>query len=131
MAVSDPIADMLTRIRNAVKAEKATVEVPSSKLKKELALLLDKLGFIKKFVIIDDGKQGIIKILLNYNDGQPSIQGIERVSKPGRRIYHSAKEIPQVLNGLGFAFVSTSKGVLTDRECRESNVGGEVICKVW
>jgi small subunit ribosomal protein S8 len=131
MSMSDPIADMLTRVRNAAKASKATVEVPASKLKKELALLLQKHGFIKKLVILEDGKQGIIKILLNYNDGESAIQGIERVSKPGRRIYNSAQEIPRVLNGLGYAIVSTSHGVLTDRECREKNVGGEVICKVW
>ena len=131
MSMSDPIADMLTRVRNAANAKKATVEVPASKLKKELAHKLQKFGFIKKFVIIDDGKQGLIKILLNYTNGESAIQGLERISKPGLRIYRSAEDVPKVRNGLGHAFVSTSKGVKTDRECRLENIGGEVICKVW
>ncbi len=131
MSMSDPIADMLTRVRNASSAKKATVDVPASNLKKELANILQKHGFIKKFVITEDGKQGMMKILLNYNNGESAIQGIERISKPGIRSYSSAKDMPKVLNGLGYAIVSTSQGVLTDRECRERNVGGEVLAKVW
>jgi len=131
MAVTDPIADMLTRIRNAVKAKKPTVEVPASGLKKEIALILQNYNFIRKFVIIEDGKQGVMKILLSYNAGQSVIQGLDRVSTPGRRVYAASKEMPKVLSGLGFAIVSTSKGVLTDHQCREQNVGGEILCKVW
>jgi small subunit ribosomal protein S8 len=131
MAVTDPIADMLTRIRNAVKAKKPTVEVPASGLKKEIALILQHYNFIRKFVIVEDGKQGMMKILLSYNSGNSVIQGLDRVSTPGRRVYVSAKEMPKVLSGLGFAIVSTSHGVLTDHQCREKNVGGEVLCKVW
>jgi small subunit ribosomal protein S8 len=132
MSMSDPIADMLTRIRNAAMAHKATVVIPASKLKKAVALLLQKHRFIKKFVIIEDDKQDVIKILLNYSEeGQSAIRGIERVSKPGRRVYTSSDSMPKVLNGLGFAFVSTSKGVMTGHEARKSNMGGEVICKVW
>ena len=131
MAVTDPIADMLTRIRNAVKAKKPTVEVPASGLKKEIALILQHYNFIRKFVIVEDSKQGMMKILLSYNQGQSVIQGLDRVSTPGRRVYAASKEIPKVLSGLGFAIVSTSKGVLTDHQCREQNVGGEILCKVW
>jgi len=131
MSMSDPIADMLTRIRNASSAKKATVDVPASNLKKEIAEVLKKHGFIKKYIVTEDGKQGMMKILLNYNDGQSAIQGIERVSKPGLRKYGSSKNIPIVLNSLGYSIVTTSQGILTDRECRERNVGGEVIAKVW
>jgi small subunit ribosomal protein S8 len=131
MAMSDPIADMLTRIRNATMAAKPVVEVPASNMKRELAKVLQEKGFIKKFVVVDDGKQGIMKILLRYTDGIPAIQGIQRVSRPGRRFYSAAMEMPKVLNGLGYVVVSTSQGLLTGQECRKQNIGGEVICKVW
>lgn len=131
MSMSDPIADMLTRVRNAVKARKATVEVPASRLKKDIAEILVKSRYVKKFVVVDDGKQGMMKILLNYTNGQPAILGIERVSTPGRRVYAGADVLPKVLNGLGCAIISTSQGVMTDIDARKLNVGGEVICKVW
>jgi small subunit ribosomal protein S8 len=122
---------MLTRIRNATKVGKRIVEMPSSKLRREVAKILVRRNFVQKFVIIDDGKQGIMKILLKYTDGEPAIQGIQRVSAPGRRDYARATGIPKVMNGLGIAIVSTSKGLLTDYEAREQHVGGEIICKVW
>ena len=131
MAMSDPIADMLTRIRNGVGVKKPVVEIPASKLKRDIAKILAEKGFIKKFVIVDDGKQGIMKVLLRYTNGEPAIQGIERVSRPSRRHYSSANELPKVLNGLGISIVSTSSGVKTDKECRSENVGGEIICNVW
>jgi small subunit ribosomal protein S8 len=129
--MSDPIADLLTRIRNASAARKPTVEIPASGLKVELAKVFEKHGFIKKFVVVDDGKQGMMKILLSYKEGEPVIQGIERVSTPGRRQYAGAEQMPRILDGLGYAVVSTSHGLLTDTECRRQNVGGEVICKIW
>lgn len=131
MSMSDPIADMLTRIRNAVRAKRPTVEVAASSMKVNLAKLFQEHGFIDKFVVVDDGKQGMIKILLHYKEGESVIQGIERVSTPGRRVYANAEDLPRVLNGLGVAVVSTDKGLLTDRECRRDHVGGEVICKIW
>jgi small subunit ribosomal protein S8 len=131
MSMSDPIADMLTRIRNAAKARKPVVDVPASNLKREIAKQLVEKGFIKKFVVVDDGKQGVMKVLLRYTKGESAIQGLERVSTPGRRVYAASTDIPKVLNGLGYALVSTSQGVLTDHDCRTRNVGGEVICKVW
>jgi small subunit ribosomal protein S8 len=122
---------MLTRIRNATKVGKRIVEMPSSKLRREVAKILVRRNFVSKFVIIDDGKQGTMKILLKYTDGEPAIQGIQRVSAPGRRDYARATGIPKVMNGLGMAIVSTSKGLLTDYEARQQNIGGEIICKVW
>jgi small subunit ribosomal protein S8 len=129
--ITDPIGDMLTRIRNATKVGKRIVEMPSSNLRREVAKILVRRNFVQKFVIIDDGKQGTMKILLKYTDGQPAIQGIQRVSAPGRRNYARVTGIPKVMNGLGMAIVSTSKGLLTDYEAREQNIGGEIICKVW
>jgi small subunit ribosomal protein S8 len=131
MAMSDPIADMLTRIRNATRAKKPVVDVPASNLKREIASILQSKGFIKKFVVVEDGKQGMMKILLRYTDGESAIQGIERISRPGLRSYASANAIPKILNGLGYAIVSTSQGVMTDSDARKQNIGGEVICKVW
>ncbi len=131
MAMTDPIADMLTRIRNATEARMPVVDIPASGLKRELARVLQEKGFIKKFVVVDDGKQGILKVLLRYTDGEAAIQGIQRVSRPGLRNYASADKLPKVRNGLGYAIISTSKGVMTDHEARKMNVGGEVICKVW
>jgi small subunit ribosomal protein S8 len=129
--ITDPIGDMLTRIRNATKVGKRIVEMPASNLRREVAKILVRRNFVQKFVIIDDGKQGTMKILLKYTDGQPAIQGIQRVSVPGRRDYARVTGIPKVMNGLGMAIVSTSKGLLTDYEAREQNIGGEIICKVW
>lgn len=132
MAHTDQIADMLTRIRNAGKAFHKNVDVPASNIKKEIAKILQEKGFIKKYVVIDDGKQGIIKVLLNYYKGtENAIKGIKRISCPGLRIYRKSSDIPKVLNGLGFAIVSTSKGLMTDSDCRKQKIGGEVICKVW
>lgn len=131
MAMSDPIADMLTRIRNASSARKPVVDVPASNVKREVARVLQQRGFIKKFVIVDDGKQGMIKILLRYTEGVPAIQGIERTSRPGLRQYASVDQLPKVQSGLGIAIVSTSQGVMTDYEARKLKVGGEVLCKVW
>lgn len=129
--ITDPIGDMLTRIRNATRVGKRIVEMPSSSLRREVAKILVRRNFVQKFVILDDGKQGTMKILLKYTDGQPAIQGIQRVSMPGRRAYARATGLPKVMNGLGMAIVSTSKGLLTDYEAREQNIGGEIICKVW
>jgi small subunit ribosomal protein S8 len=130
-AVNDPISDMLTRIRNAAMVGHRVVEMPASRLRREIAKILVKQNFVEKFVIVEDGKQGWMKILLRYTDGVPAIQGLVRVSSPGRRSYSKSEGLPKVKNGLGIAIVSTSKGVLTDHECRAQHVGGEVLCKVW
>ncbi|MDR3000992.1 MAG: 30S ribosomal protein S8 [Fibromonadaceae bacterium] len=129
--ITDPIADMLTRIRNASAARLPVVDVPASNLKQEIARVLKEKGFIKKYVVVEDGKQGIIKMLLRYTGGVSAIQGIQRVSRPGLRRYTNAEKLPKVLNGLGYAILSTSQGVMTDHEARKQNVGGEVLCKVW
>jgi len=131
MAMTDPIADMLTRVRNATSAKLPVVDIPASNLKREIARVLQEKGFIKKFVVVEDGKQGILKILLRYTDGAPAIQGIQRVSRPGLRHYVDSAKLPRVRNGLGFAIISTSQGVMTDHEARKQNVGGEVLAKVW
>lgn len=131
MSLSDPIADMLTRIRNATAARMPVVDVPASGLKREVARVLQEKGFIKKFVVVEDDKQGLIKLLLRYTDGVPAIQGLQRTSRPGLRQYSSVEKLPRVRNGLGFAILSTPQGVMTDREARKLNVGGEVLCKVW
>ena len=132
MVVNDPIADLLTRIRNACSAKHESVEVPSSNMKKAIVQVLLDEGYIRKFMILDDGKQGIIKIFLKYTeDKKPAITGIKRVSKPGLRIYSSVENMPKVIKGLGIAIVSTSKGVMTDRRARKEKVGGEVLAFVW
>ena len=132
MQISDVIADMLTRIRNANDAKHETVDVPASNMKKAIAEILFSEGYIKSYNVVDDGKQGIIRIALKYAPGkQKVIHGLRRVSKPGLRIYASCEEMPRVLNGLGIAIVSTSKGVMTDKKAREENVGGEVLAFVW
>jgi small subunit ribosomal protein S8 len=130
-SVNDPISDMLTRIRNSAMAGQRVVEMPASKIRREIAKILVKQNFVEKFVVIADGRQGWMKILLRYTDGVPAIQGLIRVSSPGRRTYSGFDSVPKVKNGLGLAIVSTSKGVLTDTECRAQKVGGEVLCKVW
>jgi small subunit ribosomal protein S8 len=130
MSMSDPIADMLTRIRNAQLAEKTSVAVPSSKLKVSIAKVLKDEGYIEDFAVRDDSGKPSLEIGLKYYAGRPVIERIERVSRPGLRIYKPAKDIPQVMNGLGVAIVSTSRGVMTDRKARQSGVGGEVLCIV-
>ena len=132
MQISDVIADMLTRIRNANDAKHEMVDVPASNMKKAIAEILLTEGYIKSYNVVDDGKQGIIRIALKYAPGkQKVIHGLRRVSKPGLRIYASCEEMPKVLNGLGIAIVSTSKGIMTDKKAREENVGGEVLAFVW
>ena len=132
MHITDPIADMLTRIRNANNARHDTVDVPASNMKRAIADILLEEGYIKAFQVIEDGKQGIIRISLKYGEGKAKvIHGLRRVSKPGLRIYASCEDMPKVMNGLGIAIVSTSKGVMTDKKARLANVGGEVLAFVW
>ncbi len=132
MVMTDPIADMLTRIRNANNVRLDKLEVPASKMKKEIAEILKREGFIRDVEYIDDNKQGIIRIYLKYGkSNERVITGLKRISKPGLRVYAKAHEIPRVLGGLGIAIVSTSKGVLTDKEARRQQVGGEIIAYVW
>jgi small subunit ribosomal protein S8 len=132
LGMTDPLADMLTRIRNASKARHEKVDVPGSKLKVEVARILKEEGYIKNFKFVKDEKQGIIRIFLKYDASkQPIIEGIERVSRPGRRLYAGSEKIPQVLGGLGVTIVSTSRGIMTDRQARHLNVGGEILCAVW
>ena len=132
MQISDVIADMLTRIRNANDAKHDTVDIPASNLKKSIAQILLDEGYIKNFQIVEDGKQGIIRVTLKYAAGkQKVIHGLKRVSKPGLRIYSNCEDMPNVMNGLGIAIVSTSKGVMTDKKARKANVGGEVLAFVW
>jgi small subunit ribosomal protein S8 len=130
--LTDQIADMFNRIRNSIQARKRTVDIPSSGIKKEITRILFENHFISKYAFVDDGRQGVIKILLKYDEKQRNaIQGLKRVSTPGRKQYSGVDSIPKVLNGMGMAIISTSKGVMTDRDCRKMNVGGEVIGKVW
>ena len=130
--MSDVIADMLTRIRNANDAKHATVDIPASNMKKAIAEILVKEGYVKSFTVIDDGKQGTIRVTLKYlANKQKVIRGIRRISKPGLRIYASCEDMPKVMNGLGIAIVSTSKGIMTDKAARAQHVGGEVIAFVW
>ena len=132
MQITDPIADMLTRIRNAGSARHETVDVPNSKMKKAIAEILLEEGYIKSFQLIDDGTQGIIRVTLKYLPGkEKAIQGLRRVPKPGLRVYAGAEELPQVLRGLGIAIISTSKGIMTDKKARAQHVGGEVLAFVW
>ena len=132
MTLTDPVADMLTRIRNAAKAKKKWVDMPASKFKKELAQILADEHFIEKFRCVDDNKQGELRIFLKYDNGdKPIIKGIKRISRPGLRKYSQSDKLPRVLNGLGIAVISTSSGVMTDRDARKKGIGGEVICHVW
>ena len=132
MNTTDPIADMLTRIRNANSAKHKTVDVPNSKMKTAIAEILFKEGYIKSFELINNENQGIIRITLKYDEkGARVIDGIKRISKPGLRVYASKEELPKVLNGLGIAIISTSKGLKTDKEARELGIGGEVLAYVW
>jgi small subunit ribosomal protein S8 len=130
--MTDPVADMLTRIRNANMAKLEKVDVPASKLKIEVTKILKEKGFIKSFKVLRDRKQGIIRISLKYLDGQEKcLTGLKRISKPGRRVYVDKTEIPKVMGGFGIAILSTSKGILTDEVCRRERVGGEVLCNIW
>lgn len=130
--MTDPIADMLTRIRNSNNAKHKTVDVPASNIKREIAQILLDEGYIKSFDFIEDNKQGMLKVELKYTqDGDRVISGLKRISKPGLRVYANSQELPKVLGGLGIAIISTSKGIITDKTARELNVGGEVICYVW
>lgn len=130
--ISDPIADMLTRVRNAGMAKFNSVDIPGSNMKTEVAKVLKSEGYIRNYKTIKDGKQGILRIYLKYIEGQKSvIFGLERISKPSRRVYVKAKEVKPVLNGMGIAIVSTSHGVMTDLQARKANVGGEIVCRVW
>ena len=132
MQITDPIADRLTRIRNANTAKHTSVEVPASNMKKALAEILLEEGYIQNYQVIEDGKQGIIKITLKYGANKSKvITGLKRISKPGLRVYASSDELPSVLKGLGIAIISTSKGIMTDKKARRENVGGEVLAFVW
>ena len=131
MHITDPIADMLTRIRNANSARHDTVDVPASNMKKSIAQILLDEGYIKSYQIVDDGTQGVIHITLKYNGKDKVITGLRRVSKPGLRVYVGADELPRVLRGLGIAIVSTSKGVMADKAARAAHIGGEVLAFVW
>ena len=131
MQMSDVIADMLTRIRNANSAKHETVDVPASNMKKAIADILVAEGYIKGYQVVEDGKQGIIRTTLKYQNKQRVIKGIRRVSKPGLRIYASCEDMPKVMNGLGIAIVSTSKGVMTDKAARNAGIGGEVLAYIW
>ena len=132
MQITDSIADLLTRIRNASSAKHETVDIPASNMKKAIMQILVDEGYVKSFTVIEDGKQGMIRATLKYGEGKtPVITGLRRVSKPGLRIYSSVEEMPKVLKGLGIAIVSTSKGVMTDRQARKENVGGEILAFIW
>ena len=132
MQVTDIIADMLTRIRNANAAKHDSVDIPASNMKKSIAQILVDEGYVKSFAVVDDGKQGIIRIQLKYGANKTQvIQGLRRVSKPGLRIYTSVEDMPQVMRGLGIAILSTSKGIMTDKQARKENIGGEVLAFVW
>ena len=131
MAMSDPIADMLTRIRNANIARAKSVEIPASNIKKELARILKAEGYVDDYEFVNDDKQGMILIKLKYNGKERVITGLKRISKPGLRVYAAKDQIPKVLGGMGIAVISTSKGIMTDKSARQEGIGGEVLCYVW
>lgn len=132
MTMTDPIADLLTRIRNGLKARHETLDIPSSKVKLEIAKILKEEGYIENFKVKDDTKQGLLEISLKYTkDGLPVISGLQRVSRPGRRVYCDKSEIPDVLGGLGIAILSTSHGIMTGKQSRTKGIGGEVLCSIW
>ena len=132
MSMTDPIADFLTRIRNAIQAGHRRVDIPSSNLKKRMAEILYEQKFIRNYILIDDGKQGIIRIFLKFDsEGHSVIRDLQRVSSPGRRYYVDVSSLPRVKNNMGIAMVSTSKGIMTERQAKRENVGGEVLCYVW
>jgi small subunit ribosomal protein S8 len=129
--ISDPIADMLTRIRNSVRIRADKVDMPASRMKLEIAKILKEEGFIRAYKILKDKKQGILRINLKYSESESVLSGLRRISRPGRRVYVGGREIPKVMAGVGIAVISTSKGILTDNACRREGVGGEVICYIW
>jgi len=129
--MTDPIADLFTRIRNGLMVQRGAVEMPNSKMKTRIAEVLKEEGFIKNFRVREDGRQGVLKLYLKYHNGDAAIRGIKRISKPGRRTYVSSRNIPKVLSGLGIAIITTSSGVMTDQLCREKGIGGEVLGHVW
>jgi small subunit ribosomal protein S8 len=129
--LTDPIADMLTRIRNAIRVKAEKVDIPISKIKLEIAKILKEEGFIRAYKILKDRKQGVLRVIPKYLDNESVISGLKRVSKPGRRVYVGSKEIPRVMGGLGIAILTTPKGILGDKICRRESIGGEVICYVW
>ena len=129
--MTDPIADLFTRVRNGLMVQHSAVEMPNSKMKTRIAEVLKEEGFIKNFRVRDDGRQGVLKLYLKYHKGDAAIRGIKRISKPGRRTYVSSRNIPKVLSGLGIAIITTSSGVMTDQLCREKGIGGEVLGHVW
>jgi small subunit ribosomal protein S8 len=131
MTMTDPIADCLTRIRNACRAKHKRVDMPASKMKVEIARVLLENHFIQNYKVLDDGQQGVLRVYLKYQDEDSVLHGIERVSRPGLRIYKNRDELPRVRNGLGIAIVSTSRGLLSDRQSREAGVGGEIVARVW
>ena len=132
MTMSDPIADMLTRIRNATRARFNSVDIPGSRLKIDLAKILKEEGFVRNYKVIKDGKQGILRIYLKYGaDREAVIYGMKRISKPSRRVYVKSKDVKPVMNGMGLAILSTSKGIMTDKKARSENVGGEILCNIW
>ncbi|MEA3223900.1 MAG: 30S ribosomal protein S8 [Thermodesulfobacteriota bacterium] len=131
MMITDPIADIITRIRNGGQAMMLSVDVPASKMKIAIVDILKREGYIKGYKVVEDGKQGVLQLTLKYYNGKPVISGIERISKPGRRVYSGASDIPRVRDGLGIVIVSTSKGVMTDRSARAKMAGGEVLLRVW
>lgn len=131
MVMTDPVADCLTRIRNACRAGHKRVDIPASKIKVEIARILLENHFIANYKVLDDGRQGVLRIYLKYREDAPVLHGLERISRPGLRIYRNREELPRVRNGLGAAIVSTSKGLMTDREAREAGIGGEILARVW
>ena len=132
MTMTDPIADLLTRIRNPVQVGKDRCDIPASKVKLELAKILQEEGFIRTFKVLEEGPQGTLRLYLRYSsDGEPAIHGVDRVSRPGLRVYRGVEELPQVRGGIGVAVISTSKGLMTDSKAREARLGGEVMCRVW
>ncbi len=132
MSMTDSIADMLTRIRNATMVRHDRTDIPASKMKLEIAKILKQEGYIRTFKLIDEGPQGVIRVYLKYSDdGEPVIHGLKRVSRPGRRVYRGVEDLPKVLNGLGVAIVSTNRGILTDEQARRLGAGGEVLCEIW
>ena len=132
MSMTDTVSDMLTRIRNAATVRHDRTDVPASKMKLEIAKILKQEGFIRTFKVVDEGPQGLIRIYLKYaDDGEPVIHGVRRVSRPGRRVYRNATDLPKVRNGLGVAVVSTNRGIVTDDQARSLHVGGEILCEIW
>jgi small subunit ribosomal protein S8 len=130
--LTDPIADMLTRIRNSILIKAEKVDIPASRLKVEIAKIMKEEGFIKSYKIIKDRKQGVLRVTLKYaQDNKPIVEGLKRISKPGRRVYVGKDEVPSVMSGMGIAVVTTPKGILTDKACRREGVGGEVLCYIW